>query len=218
MLDRLGCEAPGLTGILTSGTLTHLNSELLKRKLTFLPKCSAVTLEANLGSSFEVVGNAIHASILLLFNDRAQLSEETAATQLGCRREELRAHIKRLPMIVRQGNHLVLDTDFFFPGEDAVVQCMSADDLFDDGEDAAVPIERLGETLCFRDQTVKGAVVRVMKSWKHLGWEELKAKVVVQLQNWFVPDPSMIKVATEKLQRQDLLQHDQEGNTYTYKA
>mmetsp|Transcript_14743 Transcript_14743/g.59915 ORF Transcript_14743/g.59915 Transcript_14743/m.59915 type:complete len:551 (+) Transcript_14743:604-2256(+) len=116
MLDRLGCEAPGLTGILTSGTLTHLNSELLKRKLTFLPKCSAVTLEANLGSSFEVVGNAIHASILLLFNDRTQLSEETAATQLGCRREELRAHIKRLPMIVRQGNQLVLDTDFFFSG------------------------------------------------------------------------------------------------------
>ncbi|KAJ8901932.1 hypothetical protein NDN08_004134 [Rhodosorus marinus] len=213
-LDRQGCEAPGLMGILTLGTLTYLNSELHKRKLTFLPKCSSVTLEAHLGSSFEVVGNALHASILLLFNDRTQLSEETAASKLGCSREELGALTQRLPMIKRQGNQLVLDTDF--QGEDAVVECRSADDFFDDGEDAAVPTESLGETLCFRDQTVQAAVMRVMKSWNHLGCEELEAMVVVQLQNWFVPDPSMIKDATAKLQKRDFLRHDQERNTYTY--
>jgi len=214
MLDRRGCEAPGLMGTLTSGMLTYVNSELLKRKLTFLPKCSSVTVKARLGSSFDVVGNALQASILLLFNERTQVPEKTAAAKLGCSREELRALTQRLPMIGHQRNRLVLDTDY--ETEDGVVECLCADDFFDDQEDTAVCTESLGETMCFRDQSVQAAVMRVMKSWIHLGSEELEAEVVLQLQNWFVPDPRMIKDATAKLEKRDLLQYDQKRNSYTY--
>ena len=70
-----------------------------------------------------------------------------------------------------------------------------------------------------RDYLIEAAVVRIMKSKKHLSHTQLTGEVIVQIQGQFKPDPKQIKKRIESLIDREYLERDLDSpGMYNYVA
>ncbi|KAK9713588.1 hypothetical protein RND81_06G037600 [Saponaria officinalis] len=185
------------------------------RKLTFIYSLGSCNLTAKFGAkTFELVLSTYQAAALLLFNTADRLSYSEIAEQLNLADEDLVRVLHSLScakyriLIKEPSSRSVSHTDHF-----------SFNAKFTDKmRRIRIPLPPVDERKKIvedvdkdRRHAIEASIVRIMKSRKVLGYQQLISECVEQLSRMFKPDVKVIKKRIEDLITRDYLERDIEN-------
>ena len=197
------------------------------RKLSWIHSLGMVSIAARFGVDdsrrYDIVMNTYQALIVLLFNSCESLSVAEMADQTGIEEGYLRKLlatlvISKFKVLNRTGsNPKAIDADesfsvnveFSCPGRRIKIPAPTL------GSEEAVSKERVEEDRSFG---IQAAIVRIMKTRKTLGHQQLVTEVLSQL-SLFKPNPKVVKQQIEALIEREFLARDEtQPSVYNYLA
>ncbi|KAL3834094.1 hypothetical protein ACJIZ3_008830 [Penstemon smallii] len=193
------------------------------RKLTWIYSLGTCNIKGNFEQKpIELVMGTYQAAVLLLFNDADRLSYSDIKTQLNLVDEDL----VRLLMSLSCAKYKILN-------KTPNTRSVSPNDSFEFNSKFTDRMRRIKIPLPSVDEKKKvvedvekdrrynidASLVRIMKSRKVLGYQQLVMECVEQLSSLFKPDIKLIKKRIEDLITRDYLERDGENpNLFKYLA
>ena len=192
---------------ITSVMKTSVGKE---RVLTWLPANDSISLQVSFGKTSHLLTmTSIQASILFLFDElkKDQLTIEEIMEHTGlidkdtCMVVLHSLMMTKIPLLIQEGTFYQfvskLNTRHYHV---RIPQPL-----------VIIKKEKIHETIDInRDYAIDGAIVRIMKSRKQLGFTDLQTEVVKQLSRIFIPMVQQIKKRLENLIDREYIERDVE--------
>ena len=197
------------------------------RKLSWIHSLGMVSIAARFGVDdsrrYDIVMNTYQAQIILIFNSRENASVADMVELTGIEEGYLRKLlatlvISKFKLLNRTGsNPKAIDSDesftvnleFSCPGRRIKIPAPTL------GSEETVSKERVEEDRSFN---IQAAIVRIMKTRKTLGHQQLVTEVLSQL-SLFKPNPKVVKQQIEALIEREFLARDEaQPSVYNYLA
>ncbi|CAM0881246.1 unnamed protein product [Alopecurus aequalis] len=201
----------------------YYNSKQKHRKLNWIYSMGNCNIVAKFDTkTIELIVTTYQAALLLLFNDFDRLGYSEIVTQLNLPDDDA----VRLLHSLSCGKYKILDKE---PSNRTI--CPS--DIFQFNHKFTDKMRRIKVPLPPTDEkkkviddvnkdrrfSIDASIVRIMKSRKVMGHQQLVAECVEQLSRMFKPDIKVIKRRIEDLISREYLERDLEkANTYNYLA
>ncbi|AQK42192.1 Cullin-1 [Zea mays] len=193
------------------------------RKLTWIYSLGTCNINAKFDAKpIELIVTTYQAALLLLFNGSERLSYSEIATQLNLSDDD----VVRLLHSLSCAKYKILN-------KEPANRSISPNDVFEFNSKFTDRMRRIKIPLPPVDEKKKvvedvdkdrryaidASIVRIMKSRKVMGHQQLVAECVEQLSRMFKPDFKAIKKRIEDLITRDYLERDKDNaNTYKYLA
>ncbi|KAL9245428.1 hypothetical protein vseg_019086 [Gypsophila vaccaria] len=182
------------------------------RKLTFIYSLGSCHLSAKFGAkTFELVLSTYQAAALLLFNTADRLSYSEIAEQLNLGDEDIVRVLHSLScakykiLIKEPSSRSVSKTDHFSFNSGFTDKMRRIRIPLPPVDERKKVVEDVDKD---RRYAIDASVVRIMKSRKVLGYQQLITECVEQLSRMFKPDIKMIKKRIEDLITRDYIERD----------
>ncbi|KAM5585593.1 hypothetical protein ABKV19_004801 [Rosa sericea] len=166
--------------------------------------------------TMELVASTYQAALLLIFNYVDRLSYSEILTQLNLTNEDLVRLLHSLScakykILIKESNTKTMSpNDNFMFNYKFTDKMKRIEILLPPVDERTKVIEEVDKD---RRYAIDAAIVRIMKSRKILGHQELVMESVEQLQRMFKPDITAIKKRIEDLVTREYLERDEENPT-----
>ncbi|KAL6205497.1 hypothetical protein ACLB2K_022756 [Fragaria x ananassa] len=203
----------------------YYDTQHKQRKLSWIYTLGNCSVRGNFEpKSIELIMSAYQAALLLLFNNSETLSFSEIVTQLNLTKDEVHRTLHsvscaKYKILVKEPNTKTIsqsDTFTFnskFTDRLRKIRVTPVPPPQDERKKVTEDVDKE------RKYTIDAALVRIMKSRKVLGHQQLLTECVEQLQRMFKPDIKNIKRRIEDLITRDYLERDPENpNTFKYLA
>ncbi|KAL2892031.1 Cullin-1 [Bienertia sinuspersici] len=185
------------------------------RKLTWVYSLGSCNINGKFGQkTIELVVGTYQAAALMLFNTSDRLSYSEMATQLNLADEDLVRVLQSLScakykiLLKEPSSRIVSPTDYFSFNSSFTDRMRRIRIPLPPMDERKKVVEDVDKD---RRYAIDASIVRIMKSRKVLGYQQLITECVEQLSRMFKPDFKAIKKRIEDLITRDYIERDKEN-------